>query len=171
MLLFANARGDGTLVTVKCPAPGTHRKTNARGLLGRGMLAVGIDSNITLTNPLRPYKDQSFPSNPAGSLDAENLIDRALHSIPKSRSHYTCSIKYISIQSAKKPLETNYYFKSMNIYPLKFKKMWTSRFLEVLKVKNRACPDKIGKIVRYGNRNPTCACLSYFSSAIAFLKK
>ena len=26
--------GDGTLLTVKCPAPGTHRETNARGLPG-----------------------------------------------------------------------------------------------------------------------------------------
>ena len=29
LLLFANARGDGTLLTVKCPSPGTHRETNA----------------------------------------------------------------------------------------------------------------------------------------------
>ena len=34
-----------TLLTAKCPAPGTHRKTNARGLPG-GMQAVGIDSQI-----------------------------------------------------------------------------------------------------------------------------
>ena len=32
LLLFANARG--TLITVKCPAPGTHRETNARGFPG-----------------------------------------------------------------------------------------------------------------------------------------
>ena len=37
--------GDGTLLTVKCPAPGTHRETSARGLPG-GMLAVGIDLHI-----------------------------------------------------------------------------------------------------------------------------
>ena len=46
LLLFANARRAGTLLTVKCPAPGTHRETNARGLPG-GMLAVGIDSHIS----------------------------------------------------------------------------------------------------------------------------
>ena len=34
LLLFANARGTGTLLTVKCPSPGTHRETNARGLPG-----------------------------------------------------------------------------------------------------------------------------------------
>ena len=33
----------GTLLTAKCPAPGTHHTTNARG--GR-MLAAGIDSRI-----------------------------------------------------------------------------------------------------------------------------
>ena len=33
-LLFANSRGPGALLTVKCPAPGTHRETNARGLPG-----------------------------------------------------------------------------------------------------------------------------------------
>ena len=47
LLLFANARGVGTLLTVKCAAHGTHRETNARGLPGGGMLAVGIDSHIT----------------------------------------------------------------------------------------------------------------------------
>ena len=36
----------GTLLTFKCPAPGTHCETNARGLPG-GMLAVGIDSHIS----------------------------------------------------------------------------------------------------------------------------
>ena len=36
--------GVGTLLTVKCPAPGTHRETNARG----GMLAAGIESHIIL---------------------------------------------------------------------------------------------------------------------------
>ena len=45
-LLFENARGAGTLSTAKCPAPGTHRATNGRGLPG-GMLAAGIDSNIS----------------------------------------------------------------------------------------------------------------------------
>ena len=35
----------GALLTVKCPPPGTHRETNARGLPG-GMLAIGIDSHI-----------------------------------------------------------------------------------------------------------------------------
>ena len=44
-LLFANARGAGTLSTAKCPAPGTHRAINGRGLPG-GMLAAGIDSHI-----------------------------------------------------------------------------------------------------------------------------
>ena len=33
-LLFANARGAGTLLTTKCPAPGTRRVSNARGLPG-----------------------------------------------------------------------------------------------------------------------------------------
>ena len=36
----------GTLLTVKCSDPGTHRGTDARGLPGGGMLAVGIDSHI-----------------------------------------------------------------------------------------------------------------------------
>ena len=36
LLLFANARGAGTLLTVKCPSPGTHRDTNAQGLPGGG---------------------------------------------------------------------------------------------------------------------------------------
>ena len=31
VLLFVNTRGAGTLLTTKCPAPGTHRATNARG--------------------------------------------------------------------------------------------------------------------------------------------
>ena len=44
-LMFANARGAGTLLTVKCPAPGIHRAINARGL-PVGMLAAGIDSYI-----------------------------------------------------------------------------------------------------------------------------
>ena len=48
LLLFANARGDGTLVTVKCPAPGTHRKKMPGVCRGGGMLAVGIDSHIML---------------------------------------------------------------------------------------------------------------------------
>ena len=34
LLLFANARGPGTLLTVKCLSPGAYRKTNARGLPG-----------------------------------------------------------------------------------------------------------------------------------------
>ena len=44
-LLFANSRGPGALLTVKCPAPGTHRETNA-GVCPGGMLAVRIDSHI-----------------------------------------------------------------------------------------------------------------------------
>ena len=40
--------GAGTLLTVKCSAPGTYRVSNARGLPG-GMLADGIDSYITRT--------------------------------------------------------------------------------------------------------------------------
>ena len=35
----------GTLLTAKCPVPGTHRASNARGLPGR-MLAARIDSHI-----------------------------------------------------------------------------------------------------------------------------
>ena len=38
--------GRDTLSTVKCPAPGTHCETNARGLPG-GMFGVGIDSHIS----------------------------------------------------------------------------------------------------------------------------
>ena len=51
-LLFANAQGARTPLTAKCPAPGTHRATNARGFRegggggDRGMLAAGIDSHI-----------------------------------------------------------------------------------------------------------------------------
>ena len=37
-----------TLSTAKCPAPGTHRATNARGLPWGGVLAAGIDSHINL---------------------------------------------------------------------------------------------------------------------------
>ena len=49
LLLFANARGAGALLTVKWPVPGTHRETNAPSLPGGGgMLAAGIDSHITL---------------------------------------------------------------------------------------------------------------------------
>ena len=44
-LLFANDRGTGTILTAKCPAPGTHRATNARVLPG-GMLTAGTDSHI-----------------------------------------------------------------------------------------------------------------------------
>ena len=47
LLVFANARRAGTLLTVKCPAPGTHRETNARGLPGE-MLAAGIESHIRM---------------------------------------------------------------------------------------------------------------------------
>ena len=36
------------LSTAKCPAPRTHRATNARGLRGGGMLAAGINSHITI---------------------------------------------------------------------------------------------------------------------------
>ena len=50
ILLFANARRAGTLLTVKCPASGTHRTTNVRSLPegggGGGMLAAGSDSHI-----------------------------------------------------------------------------------------------------------------------------
>ena len=40
--------GSGTQLTVKCPVPGTHRKTNARVCPGGGMLAYGNDSHIIL---------------------------------------------------------------------------------------------------------------------------
>ena len=56
-------------------------------------------------NPPPPDKNQSFPSNPSGSMEAENLIDRALHSTAKSTSHSYVrlrSIKYISPQFAEK---------------------------------------------------------------------
>ena len=42
-------------------------------------------------------------------------------------------------------------FKNRNIYWLKFEKIGTSRFLEVLKVKNWDCPDKIGTVGRYAS--------------------
>ena len=47
-LLFANARGAGTLLAAKCSVPGTHRESNSRDLPGEGggMLAVGIYSHI-----------------------------------------------------------------------------------------------------------------------------
>ena len=45
-LLFANARGAGTLSTAKCSALGTHRATDSRPGFARGMLAAGIDSHI-----------------------------------------------------------------------------------------------------------------------------
>ena len=57
-LLFANARGVGTLLTAKYT--GSHRASNARGLSG-AMLAAGIDSHITSTIPFVFYnlgKDQ-----------------------------------------------------------------------------------------------------------------
>ena len=51
LLLFANARGPGTLLIVKCPALGTHHETNAWGLPGGvgggGMLMVGFDFYIS----------------------------------------------------------------------------------------------------------------------------
>ena len=43
---FANARGVGTLLAAKCPAPGTHRASNARGLPG-GMLAPRMELTRT----------------------------------------------------------------------------------------------------------------------------
>ena len=39
--------GGGTLLSAKCQPPGTHLVSNARGLLGGGMLAAGTDSHIT----------------------------------------------------------------------------------------------------------------------------
>ena len=42
-------------------------------------------------------------------------------------------------------------FKNRNIYWLKFEKIGTSRFLEVLKVKSWDCPDKIGTVGRYAS--------------------
>ena len=48
LLLFANARGVGTLLTVKCPAPRTHRETNAQGL-------PGGCSRLELTHTLQVY--------------------------------------------------------------------------------------------------------------------
>ena len=45
-LLFAIARETGTLLTTKCPAPGTHRVSNTRGLPG-GVPAAGIDAHMS----------------------------------------------------------------------------------------------------------------------------
>ena len=39
--------GAGTLLTTKCPAPGTHRVSNARDFPG-GMLAAGIDFSFCI---------------------------------------------------------------------------------------------------------------------------
>ena len=50
--------GAGTLSAVKYTAPGTDRETNSRGLPG-GMLAVGIDSHITISQ-LRSLVFNSF---------------------------------------------------------------------------------------------------------------
>ena len=49
-LLFANARGAGTLLTVKCPTPGSeHILYQMPGVCpGRKMLAAGIASYITV---------------------------------------------------------------------------------------------------------------------------
>ena len=59
LLLFANTRGAGTLLTVKCPGSGTHRETNARGFPGGGMLTVGIDSHISHAISVLTAKFQS----------------------------------------------------------------------------------------------------------------
>ena len=48
-LFFTNFRGFGIQLTAKCPAPGTHRASNALVLHG-GMLAAGIDSHIDSAN-------------------------------------------------------------------------------------------------------------------------
>ena len=45
-VVVSKCPGAGTLLTVKCPALGTHCETNARGLSGGGVLAVGVDSHI-----------------------------------------------------------------------------------------------------------------------------
>ena len=49
ILLFANARGAGTLLIAKCPALVTHCSSNAWGLPGGGggSVLVGTDSHIT----------------------------------------------------------------------------------------------------------------------------
>ena len=69
-LLFANARGAGTLSTAKCPTPGTHRASNARGLLGVGMLTAGIDWHIRSGFPrfaellfMTYYEEEPLPSS------------------------------------------------------------------------------------------------------------
>ena len=43
----------GTLLTIKCPAPGTHHETNARGLPGGNARGWNIDSQITSTSNLQ----------------------------------------------------------------------------------------------------------------------
>ena len=48
LLLFANARGVGTLLTVKCAAHGTHRETNARGLPGGGCSRLELTHTLPL---------------------------------------------------------------------------------------------------------------------------
>ena len=70
LLLFANARGAGTVLTVKCPSPGTHRETNARGLPG-GMLAVGIDSHIIASQGGSPHFRFALPLNFRESLSSK----------------------------------------------------------------------------------------------------
>ena len=51
-LLFANAQGVGTLLTAKCPAPGTHRASNARGLPGGDARGWNRLAHYLLTNLL-----------------------------------------------------------------------------------------------------------------------
>ena len=60
LLLFANARGAETLLTVKCPSPGTHRETNARGLPG-GTPRDWSDAVLTFSSFFRTPLDETNP--------------------------------------------------------------------------------------------------------------
>ena len=64
IFVICKCSGDGTLLTVKCWAPGTHRVSNARGLPG-GMLADGIDSYIRIeSNQIKILKRNRMNCNP-----------------------------------------------------------------------------------------------------------
>ena len=95
--------GGGTQLTVKCPAPGTHRQTNARGLLrwfaqGR-MLAVGIDSHIRVV-----YTDKSILQciDPSIHLSIHpSMHASTIHPIHPSIHHFTPKCKLIQITAEK----------------------------------------------------------------------
>ena len=78
----------------------------------------------------------------------DHTLRRCVYSHSWFRIRFT-SIKQISSRFAEKR-HGKYYFKNQNSYWLKFWKIRTSWFLEVLKVKNQDCPDKIRTVGKYG---------------------